>query len=327
MAFSAGGLSSRDALRRQRLLVATAVLGVIVGALVFAVPAGAWAKTSTRMSISASAKSATIYRKVTLTGTLRTGSGRRLASRTVRLERYSDGTWKLVKKLTTNSRGQALVRLRPADDQRYRFRFAGNSTYRPSKSSSRLVGGYKAPTHTVSGSGTNVAGPVYLEAGLSVFSCTPAATESNFIVWLTDAGGEDIELLANEIGTVPCTKATNIPKSGLYYLEVQSDTSWTVIARQPRQLSAPATRSFSGYGSNASGLFAMSQRAYQFTWSNTGSSNFIVWLLDRDGRPVDLIANEIGSSSGSTLVSIPASSQYIIDIQADGPWTLSCGTL
>lgn len=327
MESGAGGLLSREALRRQRFLVATALLGVIVGALLFAVPAGAWAKTSTRMSISASAKSATIYRKVTLTGTLKTGSGRRLSSRTVRLERYSDGTWKLVKKLKTNSRGKAIVRVRPADDRRYRFRFAGNSNYRGSKSTSRLIGGYKAPTRTVSGSGTNVAGPVYLEAGLSVFDCTPGATESNFIVWLTDAGGEDIELLANEIGTVSCTKATNIPSSGLYYLTVQSDTNWTVVARQPRQLTAPATRSFSGYGSNASDLFAMSKRAYRFTWNNTGSSNYIVWLLDRDGKPVDLIANEVGSSSGSTLVSIPASSHYILDIQADGPWSLSCGTL
>ena len=73
MESGAGGLLSREALRRQRFLVATALLGVIVGALLFAVPAGAWAKTSTRMSISASAKSATIYRKVTLTGTLKTG--------------------------------------------------------------------------------------------------------------------------------------------------------------------------------------------------------------------------------------------------------------
>lgn len=323
----AGSLMSRGGSHRCRLFVAVALLGVIVGAMLFGAPAGAWAKTSTRMSISASAKSATIYRKVTLTGTLKTKSGKRLASRTVRLERYSDGTWKLVKKLKTNSRGKASTKVRPADDQKYRFQFAGNSKYRGSKSSAKSVGGYKAPTRTVSGSGTNVAGPIYLEAGLSVFKCTPGATDSNFIVWLVDAGGEDIELLANEIGSVSCSKATNIPKSGHYYLEVQSDTNWTVVAKQPRQLTASATRSFTGSGSSASGLFALSKKTYRFTWQNTGSSNFIVWLLDRDGKIVDLIANEIGSSSGSSLVGVPATSQYILDIQADGPWSWSCDEL
>jgi hypothetical protein len=298
----------------------------VMCAAVLASPAQVLAKTGTKLSHSASARTATAISKVTLTGTLKTSSGHALGSRSIRLERYTGGTWALSKRYTTNSRGKAYAKVQPSSDTKYRFRYTGSSKYRGSTSSARSVGGYKAPTQDFTGSGTTVVGPFTLEKGLSVACSTPGATSSNFIVWLVDSGGNEIELLANEIGQVACSKAMNIATTGSYYLNVTSDTSWAITIQQPRQLAAPATRSFGGDGQAASALFSLSKTAYKFTWSNSASSNFIVWLLDRNGNMVDLIANEIGSSSGSVLVGAPAGSQYILDVYADGPWSVDCAT-
>lgn len=316
------GTTSFDPMRAVRLTAAT----VIVASLLVISPATAWAAKSTKLTISASAKSASVTRKVTLAGTLKLKSGRPVASRKIRLERYNGSKWQLVKQIRTNSKGKASAKVQPGDDAKYRFRYAGSKAYKKSTSKTKSVGGYKAPTKTFAGSGSQVVGPFTLEKGLSVATSVPGPTDTNFIITLYDSEGNYVSLLANEIGAVSSTRAVKISMTGKYFLEVESDTDWQITVRQPRQLSAPSTRSFSGGGTSASGLFKLSKSAYKFSWKNTGSSNFIVVLLDHSGNWVDLIANEIGSSSGSALVQVPASGLYMLDVEADGPWSVECAS-
>ena len=45
-------------------------------------------------------------------------------------------------------------------------------------------------------------------------------------------------------------------------------------------------------------------------------------MFDSNGRRVDLLVNEIGSSSGSKAVQIPSSGTYLLQVEADGLWTI-----
>jgi len=54
-----------------------------------------------------------------------------------------------------------------------------------------------------------------------------------------------------------------------------------------------------------------------------GSSNFAIWLMDKNGREIDLLVNEIGLFDGSKAIGIPTSGIYLLDITADGNWRIT----
>jgi hypothetical protein len=287
-------------------------------------PSVALAASSTKTYISASASSATIYRKVALTGRLVTRSGRAISGGTLRLERLRSGSWILVKTATTNRYGKVAVNVQPSGDTGYRYRFGGSKTYAKSVSAAKTIGGYTAPSISWNGSGTTVVGPFTLEEGLSVFSSQPGPTDTNFIVWLVDSNGEEVDLLANEIGQTASKVAVNIPVTARYYLNVDSDTTWDMRVDQPRQLTAPATRTFGGSGTTATSLFTLSKGAWKFTWECPEEGYFGITLLDRDGNYVDLVANQVDQSSGSSLVGVASTGQYLLNVESEGSWSLTC---
>jgi len=84
----------------------------------------------------------------------------------------------------------------------------------------------------------------------------------------------------------------------------------------------PATISISGVGQQASQMFTLTEGLSIFTMKHSGSSNFIVWLLDHNGNKVELLANVIGDFNGAKAVGISTSGDYILDITAHGPWTV-----
>lgn len=161
-----------------------------------------------------------------------------------------------------------------------------------------------------------------LEKGLSVFAMSHIGT-SNFYIWLMKDNGDTIGLLVNEIGSFDGSTAIGITATGNYLLDVNADGNWTVQIKQPRPISVPTITSFSGIGMKATELFFLNSDLKIFTLSHNGSSNFIVWLLDKNGGYVDLLANEIGSYNGSTAVSIDSSDPHILTIDADGSWSIS----
>jgi hypothetical protein len=56
--------------------------------------------------------------------------------------------------------------------------------------------------------------------------------------------------------------------------------------------------------------------------SHQGENNFAVWLLAANGRRVELLANEIGSFNGSKAVQIARGGTYLLQVDADGAWTI-----
>jgi hypothetical protein len=88
--------------------------------------------------------------------------------------------------------------------------------------------------------------------------------------------------------------------------------------------SAPAqTHSFTGRGHRATRHFNLDEGLTTFNFRHAGRSNFIAWLLDSDGNRVALVANGIGYCNGSNAVRIEHRGSYLLNVTADGQWTIS----
>lgn len=70
-----------------------------------------------------------------------------------------------------------------------------------------------------------------LGAGLTRVNMTHTG-DHNFIVWLLDSSGDEIELLVNEIGPFNGSGALRIEQAGQYLLTVDADGSWEIVLSQ-----------------------------------------------------------------------------------------------
>lgn len=162
----------------------------------------------------------------------------------------------------------------------------------------------------------------HLLDGLSIFRMTHDGS-SNFIIWLLNDDGQQLELLVNEIGSFDGATAIGIEDSGDYLLDVSADGNWNVTIEQPRSVGgvSPPVQMI-GNGQQASDFLALEAGLVRFELTHDGDSNFIVWLLRADGSIVDLLVNEIGSFDGSTALQV-SQGIYILDISADGNWAIN----
>ena len=149
---------------------------------------------------------------------------------------------------------------------------------------------------------------------------------SNFIVQLLDADGKYVDLLANVVGDAKPIAAIYVKTAQQYVMEITSSGTWEVKFRQPSTAevnagpTAPTT--ISGQGDKV--LFVnLPSGLNRFEYAHTGSRNFIVQVEDLQGRYVGLAANEIGNATGSKAVSAPRTGAYVLDISADGTWTIA----
>jgi hypothetical protein len=85
----------------------------------------------------------------------------------------------------------------------------------------------------------------------------------------------------------------------------------------------PANLHFSGTGSQHTQQFHLGSGLVQASYSHSGKANFIVSLLDSQGKLVEIIANEIGGVQGSKAFGVDAAGQYILSVDADGAWTVA----
>lgn len=178
-------------------------------------------------------------------------------------------------------------------------------------------------TQSFSGQGHRAISPVQLDDGLTIVTLTHTGA-SNFAIWLLDSNGENVDLLVNEIGPFDGSTALRIEIAGAYALDITADGAWTIEIEQLKPTSAPGVpQTFTGTGPKASSLFWLDKTLTTFDMTHDGSSNFAIWLLDSNGEHVDLLVNEIGPFDGSTAIGVPAAGVHILDIYADGHWTIS----
>jgi RNA polymerase subunit RPABC4/transcription elongation factor Spt4 len=82
------------------------------------------------------------------------------------------------------------------------------------------------------GSGQKVTPPFILSPGLARFQLSHNGRR-HFGVWLIDAGGNRISLLANTTGKFNGSKALGIKFRGQYLLNVEADGGWVIHVQQP----------------------------------------------------------------------------------------------
>lgn len=142
---------------------------------------------------------------------------------------------------------------------------------------------------------------------------------SNFAVWSLDSQLGKVDLLVNEIGSYTGTRSMQFdsgePISGL---EIIADGVWTY---QIRKLSDEPEQScrVNGRGDSVIRLNEFKTGNGTATLTHDGSSNFYIWAWSTSDR--DLLVNEIGTYSGTVLVTVGHNTW---DIGADGAWTISC---
>jgi hypothetical protein len=54
-----------------------------------------------------------------------------------------------------------------------------------------------------------------------------------------------------------------------------------------------------------------------------GEGNFVVWVKTDEAKELELISNEIGSTSGSKSFHVPSDGSYILDVSSSGNWTVN----
>jgi len=78
----------------------------------------------------------------------------------------------------------------------------------------------------------------------------------------------------------------------------------------------------SGFGQEASEKFVLEKGLVKFSLIYKGQHNFIVWLLDNNGKKVELLVNTTGYFNGSKAIGIDKAGIYLLDILADEYWTI-----
>lgn len=174
----------------------------------------------------------------------------------------------------------------------------------------------------LSGNGQTATDPFELETGLAIARMSYQG-DRNFIVQILDENGSRAgQSLANMIGSFEGSQAIQT-KAGQHILDVQASGPWEITIEQPRYTSALQMTNIEGVGQTATDPFQLSGGLTTFNMTHQGSRNFIVSLLNKDGARVGTgLVNEIGPFEGSKAIRVPKDDIYLLDIQADGPWSI-----
>jgi tetratricopeptide (TPR) repeat protein len=110
------------------------------------------------------------------------------------------------------------------------------------------------------------------------------------------------------------------------------DTSRAPTHSPPATMTPPTSREqdipassleqFKGQGQQVSPKFRLQNGLVIFRMTHDGRRLFRIWLLDDKGSHVALLASTVGSFNGSKAVGIKQAGTYILNIDADGNWTV-----
>lgn len=96
----------------------------------------------------------------------------------------------------------------------------------------------------------------------------------------------------------------------------------TPIPSTPIPAPTHTPQQFTGSGQQTSPQFQLSSGLVTFHFTHDGQGHFAIWLLDNQGNRIDLLVNTIGPFDGSKALGIQKPGLYLLNIQADGNWTV-----
>jgi len=161
-----------------------------------------------------------------------------------------------------------------------------------------------------------------------IYGC--GQNETKIVALEERVSAAELKIKKLESSAVPASTTTPVESTATgQESQVVRQGSQLLGSRQPSPVvTAPTplpTQTLSGVGKQATQMITLQEGLYVFRFTHSGSSNFIVHLLDSEGRRVESLVNVIGVFSGSKATRISAPGQYILDIDADGTWTIVAG--
>lgn len=179
------------------------------------------------------------------------------------------------------------------------------------------------------GSGESSSETFRLSAGLAEFRFAHP-TDTPFAIFLLNQEGDHLALLANSTVAVTGTQIFGVQEPGDYFLHVIADDGWTA---EVRQLPAQALEARSGVFTSLQGQapavsdpFTLEEGSVLVRWSHLGSLTFEVVLWRSDGERTLNIVQSSGATEGEKSITVPARGVYLLNVTADGPWTVAFGS-
>lgn len=198
----------------------------------------------------------------------------------------------------------------------------------PSTPTVDLELGASSAALVVAGAGEGHSEPVALEAGLAVFQLEHRAA-TPIAIFLLNARGEHLALLANGT-TLTSRQVAGIPEAGRYTLHVMAQDAWKVRVEQPSAGSlaqaALEPHLLDGTGSAASAPLRLQAGRLDVAWIHDGAIPLSLALWSADGRQrLDVLSNAT-ASTGTATVDVQTTGAYVLDVLADGPWSVAFST-
>ncbi|MCC6177143.1 MAG: hypothetical protein IT305_17700 [Chloroflexi bacterium] len=164
----------------------------------------------------------------------------------------------------------------------------------------------------------------YLDEGLTILRASQIGTGH---LWLTllDAEGRYVDSVDLSSGESVGAGLDGIEGAGVHFIEVDADGDWSVIVEQPRPKSGPpAPQTFSGpKGEHVSGFIYLQAGLNILRATQSGAGDLWINLVDANGGFEGLFHLDDGVPSGSRAVAIERSGLYLLEIDADGAWTVT----
>lgn len=111
----------------------------------------------------------------------------------------------------------------------YLLDVSADGSWRVTVEQPRPSGAEGAP-QTFTGSSQSAAGPIELKSGLARFALKHSG-DGNFALWLIDDSGDNVALLANDIGPFDGSKAEQV-LDGIYWFDVTANGNWSIEVTQ-----------------------------------------------------------------------------------------------
>lgn len=125
-------------------------------------------------------------------------------------------------------------------------------------------------------------------------------------------------------GTDDNPASTKAAKTSQPAQTADTDTaSDETAATEPGPSTPPAPASFSGTGKKVLDFEVRSDGPVVVRGTHSGQSNFIVHTISRDGAGEEGLFNEIGRWTGQAVWEDAAAGRYRLEVDADGPWTIT----
>ena len=139
--------------------------------------------------------------------------------------------------------------------------------------------------------------------------------EANIIAIVKNAGGAGTRLFRASKSAVNATDEWSV--KNVYV--------WCVSKKNPLTTETPTSIDIIGKGQRVSDVFNLRKGLAVFKFLHRGNGPCAIWLKDKSGRDVGLIANDAGKFTGSKSINIKQKTKYFVEVEAysDAKWSIN----